>query len=337
MASTSISVVIPAYNRAELIGTTLRSLLAQTLPAAEIIVVDDGSTDGTAEVAEAFGSPVRVFRQENAGPGAARNRGFKESRGSFIHFFDSDDIAIPNKHEVQLGALVESGADIAYGPWVKGRISEHGFAPENHVLQQGGLPKGDLIKALLTDWSMVPHACLFRRKIVEDSGGFPEDLLVAEDQLMFLNCLLKGATLAHTPGTLELYRTGDIGKITESPSAKGRRACDWAKFLLKSLDACLTYQIDPTQWFGYSKRCWHAAAELSKNQPDQVDLIARLSEIAQQSEFASLYRSKTILDQWRGGMQWRLSGSRSRPSFRGGKLEPIQIEGIKQLGLRLIS
>ena len=64
----------------------------------------------------------KVLRQENAGPGSARNRGLTEATGDFIHFFDSDDIAAPNKHEVQLRALLESGVDIAYGPWVKGRF-----------------------------------------------------------------------------------------------------------------------------------------------------------------------------------------------------------------------
>ena len=146
----SISVIIPAYNRAGLIAETLRSLLNQTIPAKEIIVVDDGSTDGTAEkTLEAFenwkletgklkkddGKPfsgdsnsndqnpiLKILRQQNSGPGSARNRGLAESTGEFIHFFDSDDIAAPNKHEVQLEALLRTGADIAYGPWVKGRF-----------------------------------------------------------------------------------------------------------------------------------------------------------------------------------------------------------------------
>jgi glycosyltransferase involved in cell wall biosynthesis len=144
----SISVIIPAYNRAGLIGETLCSLLNQTLPAREIIVVDDGSTDGTAEkTLEAFENwklktgnlkkdgreqflvksniqnPIlKILHQANAGPGAARNRGLAEATGEFIHFFDSDDIAALNKHEVQLQALLETGADIAYGPWCKGRF-----------------------------------------------------------------------------------------------------------------------------------------------------------------------------------------------------------------------
>jgi GT2 family glycosyltransferase len=349
----NISVIIPAYNRASLIGETLRSLLNQTVPAKEIIVVDDGSTDGTAEVVELIaeeiedrrsaqlcmvptsrakdignalhhgarsGEPealdsrpspldaaavpqIRVIRQQNAGPGAARNRGLAEATGEFIHFFDSDDIAAPNKHEVQLRALLETGADIAYGAWVKGRFAppmadsgslrtEEGleekavklksetlknvsteetkladtpvsespnrsavgpassaldaglwslvsgpwaFEPEGPVLQARGLPEGYLIKALLTNWSIVPHACLFRRSILEKAGGFPEDIWVGEDQLLFLRFLLAGAKVVHSPGTMVYYRVGDDpGKLTATGAAQKRHAKDWARFLLKA-------------------------------------------------------------------------------------------------------
>ena len=369
----SISVIIPAYNRAGLIGETLQSLLNQTLPAKEIIVVDDGSTDGTAEAVEREFSvfseqfsgnsefkiqnpTLKFLRQANAGPGAARNRGLAEATGDFIHFFDSDDIAAPNKHEVQLRALLETGADIAYGPWVKGRFvnlttedteiteeeavlslgkpsgaafsnpstselardcenasptrsasgpaealfADHGeigsaggnqladskeflegqsqaglqmdnqknptirtandpsasgeysssvlirdirgskyslplnFVPEGPVLQARGLPHGDLLRALLTNWSIVPHACLFRRSILEKAGGFPEDIWVGEDQLLFLRCLLAGAKVVHSPGTMVFYRLGnDPGKLTATGAAQKRHARDWARFLVK--------------------------------------------------------------------------------------------------------
>ena len=278
----SISVIIPAYNRAELIGETLRSLLNQTVLAKEIIVVDDGSTDGTAEAVEREFSVFReqfsgnskfnipnpkftILRQQNAGPGAARNRGLAEATGEFIHFFDSDDIASPNKHEVQLRTLLETGADIAYGPWVKGRFAPNqaqavasgelsvasldsvdtryhlpaiiysGFTPEGPVLQAQGLPQGDLVRALLTNWSVVPHACLFRRSILEKAGGFPEDIWVGEDQLLFLRCLLAGAKVVHTPETLVFYRLGnDPGKLTATGAAQKRHARDWARFLVKA-------------------------------------------------------------------------------------------------------
>lgn len=330
-----ISVIIPAYNRAGLIGETLQSLLNQTVPATEIIVVDDGSTDDTARVVERIAeelevrrseiddkqgagsseqgsldsrhSPLdsqpaakprlRVIRQANAGPGAARNRGVAEATGEFIHFFDSDDIAAPNKHEVQLRALLETGADIAYGPWVKGRFvnlttedtenteeeavlslgkpsgaafsnpstselardsestsltrcmtalaldprrstldsGPRNFVPEGPVLQARGLPKGDLVQALLTNWSIVPHACLFRRSILEKAGGFPEDIWVGEDQLLFLRCLLAGAKVVHTPGTMVYYRVGDDpGKLTATGAAQKRHVRDWGRFLLSA-------------------------------------------------------------------------------------------------------
>jgi hypothetical protein len=377
-SQTNISVIIPAYNRANLIGETLKSLLNQTVPAKEIIVVDDGSQDGTAEavlemlklgeaeklkISERKPWPeIKVIRQANAGPGAARNRGMAEATGEFIHFFDSDDIAAPNKHEVQLRALLETGADIAYGPWVKGRFlpveklkygkaetlkaelttiehwgrcekeqpkvgpkgqgagateskdtgstedqfvqkqggtwasqvcatesdsltskpadspvsespnrsaigpasalradedgrsklvdrSQQGslesgrwtldaaswfFTPEGPVLQARGLPAGSLIKALLTNWSVVPHACLFRWSILDRMGGFPEGIWVGEDQLLFLRCLLAGAKVVHTPGTMVFYRLGDEGKLTESREGQRRRVVDWGRFLLSA-------------------------------------------------------------------------------------------------------
>ena len=83
----SISVIIPAYNAEKYIGEAIESALNQTRPAAEIIVVDDGSTDGTAAVAEKFGSPVRLIRNpENLGVGASRNRGVQASRGEYVAY-----------------------------------------------------------------------------------------------------------------------------------------------------------------------------------------------------------------------------------------------------------
>jgi glycosyltransferase involved in cell wall biosynthesis len=98
-------VVIPCYNAARFLGETLASVLGQTAPPAEVIVVDDGSQDESAAVAVAFGPPVRVVRQENQGECAARNRGIDEARGDWIAFLDADDVWEPRKLELQLRAL----------------------------------------------------------------------------------------------------------------------------------------------------------------------------------------------------------------------------------------
>jgi glycosyltransferase involved in cell wall biosynthesis len=90
-----VTVVIPAFNEASRIGAAIESVLAQTLPAHEIIVVDDGSTDGTAEVASRPG--VRVLRQPNGGISAARNRAFREATGDWIALLDADDFWLPER------------------------------------------------------------------------------------------------------------------------------------------------------------------------------------------------------------------------------------------------
>ena len=332
----SISVIIPAYNRAHLIGETLRSLLLQTRPAEEVIVVDDGSTDETAAVAAAFGPPVKVIRQTNAGPGAARNTGFRNSCGEFIHFFDSDDLAAPNKQAVQLSALESTGADIAYGPWLKGRFSGMAFYPSNLVLQQTGLPReSDLIKALLTNWSVVPHAALFRRAIVEKAGGFPEDLLGTEDQHLFLNCLLAGARVVHTPDTIEFYREGEAGKITESKSGESRRLRDWARFLLKARENCLQNNIDPVTWFGFRQRVWEAADDLTRVGEKDVELQSQLKSLYLANTPNVFYTWHRQLERWRGGLQRRLTGGRASACFQIGVIRPEQIEQLSQLGFEL--
>jgi glycosyltransferase involved in cell wall biosynthesis len=306
----------------------MQSLLNQTITADEIIIVDDGSSDGTAELAETFGEGVRVIRQNNQGPAAARNRGFAESTGEFLHFFDSDDIALRNKHEVQLQALETSGADIAFGPWVKGRIDFSGFTPENQVLQQRGLPRGDLIKALLTSWSIVPHACLFRRSIVDRIGGFPEEIFVAEDQLMFLRCLLAGAKVVHSPGTLELYRTNDAGKLTAGrATAKIRHHRDWARFLVMARKECMDHHIDPSRWSGFRQRVWQAAKDLKALTCDaeMEDLWRQLQAILGKHSDSRFALRSWLARKW-GGLQQRLVGRRGSSEFRMGPMTSAQWE-----------
>ncbi len=100
-----VSVVIPAYNYERYVGETVRSALGQTHPEIEVLVVDDGSTDGTGEVVRGFGDRVRYLPKENGGLGSARNYGIERARGEFLVFLDADDLLEPEAVEAMLGAL----------------------------------------------------------------------------------------------------------------------------------------------------------------------------------------------------------------------------------------
>lgn len=111
----NVSAIIPTYNRGKYIRKAIDSILAQTVPVDEIIVVDDGSTDGTAEaVAEWFGSKVKIVRQENGGVAAARWRGIREAAGQWIAFLDSDDEWLPDRTGQLLAATGKVPADVAW-------------------------------------------------------------------------------------------------------------------------------------------------------------------------------------------------------------------------------
>jgi glycosyltransferase involved in cell wall biosynthesis len=102
MTQALVSVIIPVYNTGPYIAETLDSLLNQTYPSREIIVVDDGSTDDTPRRLEAYRPWVTVIRQHNAGPGAARNAGLRMASGEYIAFLDHDDLWLPEKLEIQV-------------------------------------------------------------------------------------------------------------------------------------------------------------------------------------------------------------------------------------------
>jgi len=108
----TISVIIPVYNREQYVAEAIRSVLAQTHPATEIWVIDDGSTDNSAAVIQAFGDTVRYYRQPNGGAAAARNQGVELATGDFLAFLDSDDRWLPHKLALQL-AEFEQNPDLA--------------------------------------------------------------------------------------------------------------------------------------------------------------------------------------------------------------------------------
>ena len=223
-----ISAIIPAYNRADLIGETLRSVLEQDRPPDEVIVVDDGSGDGTADVVAGFGAAVTLIRQANAGPGPARNAGFAASTGDVVHFMDSDDLVSRNFYAVAAAAIAR-GAAMTYGPWLKTQFAGTMLAPESVVLQQGPVPPRMPIDlaSMMVEWFTVFQPCLFRRDLIVRAGPYRSDLMPSEDMELLSRILALHPVLAHTPETIVLYRIHPENQISERDV--GRRLVDRAK------------------------------------------------------------------------------------------------------------
>src|SRR5690606_30552126 len=176
-----VSVVIPTYNRRRLLARAVDSVLAQTVPVDEIIVVDDGSNDGTSEMlAERYGERVIHVYQANAGVSAARNRGLAMARGGFIALLDSDALWLPRKDELQLEWLARHPG---YGlvPCAGDRGEGDGGTLAT-LRRRDAIPEdGWILKHLIHEPSLVPASMMIRREVYERLGGFDESLRTAED------------------------------------------------------------------------------------------------------------------------------------------------------------
>lgn len=208
-----VSVVIPAYNRAALLARTLESVLGQTFPDFEIIVVDDGSTEDIAAVVARFpDAPITFIRQEtNQGAGAARNRGVQAARGEFIAFLDSDDEWEPEKLERQVARFAETGPKVGVvTTWIR-------IMPFDHPVNEHDR-RGDLHDLLLTDNCVgTMSGPLVRKSLLQEIGGFDESLPSCQDWDLWLRL----STLCHydlVPAPLTIHNRHD-DTITRNPRA----------------------------------------------------------------------------------------------------------------------
>jgi glycosyltransferase involved in cell wall biosynthesis len=192
-AAAAVSVVIPAYNAADTIGRALDSVAAQTAPPAEVIVVDDGSTDGTAAVVAARTDlPIRLLASPGrGGAAAARNLGIAAARGEFIAFLDADDEWTPDKLARQLAVIVPASRM----SFVACRSFEyaHDGSPIGPVHPDVPVVTGPEAWRTLLAATFVSTPCvLARRSVLQAIGGFDQTLPIAEDQDLWIRLALAG-------------------------------------------------------------------------------------------------------------------------------------------------
>jgi glycosyltransferase involved in cell wall biosynthesis len=165
VAAPLVSVVVAAYNCERYVGAALESALAQAYSPVEVIVVDDGSTDSTADVAARY--PVRPIRQANGGQGAAKNKGVAAARGDLIAFLDADDLWFPSKLTRQVERL-------------EGRPEIHGVLARLEVLVEPGVPHPAWAGRTRQYPWFPPSSWLLRRSALEAAGPFDEDLVLPD-------------------------------------------------------------------------------------------------------------------------------------------------------------
>lgn len=202
-----ISVVIPCYNAERFLAETVESVLRQTLTDYEIILIDDGSTDGTAEVIKSFGSKVRAEFGSNKGASAARNRGTELAEGKFIQYLDADDLLKPDALQCKVNALEASNADVAYSDWQKLEQNNNGeFLPGAVIARKIEDIDPDPQFAILTNFWAPTAALLYRYDIVKAIGGWNESLPIIQDARFLLDAALVGAKFVYVPGVGASYR-----------------------------------------------------------------------------------------------------------------------------------
>jgi glycosyltransferase involved in cell wall biosynthesis len=208
-----ISAVIPTYNAVDYLAEAIWSALRQTRPPDEILVVDDGSTDETANVLRQFGPPVICIRQENRGLSAARNRGIHQAGGDWIALLDADDIWSPRKLEVQCATIARvPDAVLAY--------TAHSTLRAGKIVWTSEVPDEDqILQALRERCPFQPSSVLVRRDAVLEAGGFEESMRSGpEDWDLWIRLMRRGGRFAGISEPLLTYRQVPSGLSLKAES-----------------------------------------------------------------------------------------------------------------------
>ena len=276
-----VSILIPAYNSEEWISATIRSAIAQTWERKEIIVVDDGSKDQTAEVARQFAcSSVMVVSTENQGAAAARNHALRLSHGEYIQWLDADDILAPDKIERQLGAIQESDSRriLLSAPWGNFNYRTHRARFIPNSLWQDLAPVEWLLRKMGENLHMQTATWLTSRELTEAAGPWDAQLCNDDDGEYFCRVILASEGTRFVPEAKVFYRitsSNRVSYIGRSDAKKNSMFSSMKSHIqyIRSLEdservrkACLTYMQN-----------W-----LDHFYPERPDIVVELQTLAAQ-------------------------------------------------------
>jgi glycosyltransferase involved in cell wall biosynthesis len=274
-----VSILIPAYNAEEWIADTLQSAIAQTWPRKEIIVVDDGSTDRTAEVARRFVSHgVAVVSTENRGLPAAVNHAYRLSQGDYIQELDADDVLAPDKIEQQLAALREGDSRriLLSSPWAYFYYRTCSARFVQNSLWQDLSPVEWLLRKMTQNLHMQNATWLVSRELAEAAGPWDEGLHYDQDGEYFARVLLASEGTRFVPETGIFYRVSPKNRISYIGNSGKKKAS-----LLRSMKLQIQYLRSLEESKRVRKACLAYIQTWYENfYPDCPDLAVELQALA---------------------------------------------------------
>ena len=205
MDSPRVGVVVPTYNHVDTLAEAIESILAQSRSPDEILVVDDGSTDGTKRLVRGFGRRVRYLYQDNRGLSAARNTGIQASTADWVCFLDADDLWEPNKLKLQVEFIrtIDAAIGCVYTRYVIQAPSFRTLSPIPP--NKGALTLPNLLRR---NWIGVLTVAA-RRDLLLDLGGFDEDLYATQDWDLWLRMAAIDVQFAYLPQPLAIYKISE--------------------------------------------------------------------------------------------------------------------------------
>jgi len=276
-----VSILIPAYNAAEFIAYTLESATAQTWPRKEIIVVDDGSTDRTAEVARRFASKgVKVESTANQGLSAAVNHAYMRSQGDYIQELDADDILAPDKIERQLAALREGDSKriLLSSPWAHFHYRTSGARFIRNSLWQDLFPVEWLLRKLGENLHMQNATWLVSRELAEAAGPWDASLQYDQDGEYFTRVLLASEGTRFVPEGRVFYRISGSNRVSFIGSSDKKKDS-----LMRSMKLHIQYIHSLEDSERVRRACLTYLQNWSENfYPERPDIVAEMQSLAAQ-------------------------------------------------------
>ena len=280
---TLVSILIPAYNAEEWIADTIQSALAQTWGRKEIIVVDDGSKDRTAEVARRFGSKeVAVVSVKNRGAAAARNHGLQLCQGDYIQWLDADDLLAPDKIERQLAALREGDNKriLLSSSWAWFNYRTHRARFVATPLWEDLSPVEWLLRKMGENLHMQTATWLTSRELTDAAGLWDTRLLSDDDGEYFCRVLLASEGTRFAPEAKVFYRITPSSRLSHVGASDRKKEA-----LLVSMKLHIQYLRSLEESGRVQKACLAYLQNWYENfYPERPDIVAELQSLAAQLE-----------------------------------------------------